>query len=222
MMVSRLKFYIVLFALPVVLKFTARRHPAFAARLRQRNLVAQIKARDEGIGRWISIRDGEVSSGWGMHAKPDVTLVVQKRHDRRLAAHTADQLAQPDQRAEGLHARDRRAGGPHQLAGTNLDDDADRRLEIRRPPARRHHALLQHGERRPALRLRQGRQDHPDHADRLRRNRSAAVDDSCARNELDAAAQDDARPARSEQPVDHLFARPLALPDEARRLRSEG
>jgi trimethylamine-N-oxide reductase (cytochrome c) len=57
-----------------VLKFTARRHPAFAARLKQRNLVAQIKARDEGIGRWISFRDGKISSGRGMHAKPDVTL----------------------------------------------------------------------------------------------------------------------------------------------------
>ena len=74
MMFSRLKFFIILFVLPVVLKFTARRHPAFAARLKQRNLVAQIKARDEGIGRWISIRDGEISSGRGMHAKPDITL----------------------------------------------------------------------------------------------------------------------------------------------------
>ena len=63
MMISRLKFSIILFALPVVLKFTARRHPAFAARLKQRNLVAQITARDEGIGRWISFRDGKISSG---------------------------------------------------------------------------------------------------------------------------------------------------------------
>ncbi|HLN49501.1 MAG TPA: hypothetical protein VK251_08310, partial [Steroidobacteraceae bacterium] len=57
-----------------MLKFTARRHPAFAARLKQRNLVAQITARDEGIGRWILIRDGKISSARGMHAKPDVTL----------------------------------------------------------------------------------------------------------------------------------------------------
>ena len=73
-MFSRLKFSIILFFLPVGLKFTGRRHPAFAAWLKQRNLVAQIKARDEGIGRWISIRDGKISSGRGMHANPDVTL----------------------------------------------------------------------------------------------------------------------------------------------------
>ena len=74
MMISRLKFSVILLVLPVVLKFTARKHPAFAARLKQRNLVAQIKARDEGIGRWISIRDGKISSSRGMHAKPEATL----------------------------------------------------------------------------------------------------------------------------------------------------
>ena len=73
-MFSRLKLSIILFALPLVLKFTASRHPAFAARLKQRNLVAQIKVRDEEIGRWISFRDGRISSGWGMYVKPDVTL----------------------------------------------------------------------------------------------------------------------------------------------------
>jgi trimethylamine-N-oxide reductase (cytochrome c) len=39
-----------------------------------RTRIAQIKARDEGVGRWISIRDGVISSGRGMHAQPDVTL----------------------------------------------------------------------------------------------------------------------------------------------------
>ena len=141
-MFSRLKFSIILFFLPVGLKFTGRRHPAFAAWLKQRNLVAQIKARDEGIGRWIAIRDGKISSGRGMHAKPDVTLVVQERHDRRLAAHPADQLAQSDQRAEGLHPRGRRSGGPHQLVRADPDDDADRALEIRHADAGRLHALL--------------------------------------------------------------------------------
>ena len=47
MMVSRLKFYIVLFVLPVVLKFTARRHPAFAARLK----AAQPGCADQGARR---------------------------------------------------------------------------------------------------------------------------------------------------------------------------
>ena len=49
-------------------------YPKFGERLKQRNLVTQIKALDERIGRWISIRDGRITSRHGIHAKPDVTL----------------------------------------------------------------------------------------------------------------------------------------------------
>ena len=73
-MISRLKFSIILFGLSVMLKFAARRYPAFAARLKERNLVAQIKARDEDVGRWIEIRDGRITSGAGPHPRPDITL----------------------------------------------------------------------------------------------------------------------------------------------------
>ena len=62
-MFSQAKFAVILFALPQLLRFAAWRHPHFAARLKERNLVAQIKARDEGTGRWIEIRDGKIRSG---------------------------------------------------------------------------------------------------------------------------------------------------------------
>src|SRR5262249_60486856 len=39
-----------------------------------RNLVAQIKARDEEVGRWFEIRDGRVRSGSGLRGDADVTL----------------------------------------------------------------------------------------------------------------------------------------------------
>jgi trimethylamine-N-oxide reductase (cytochrome c) len=74
MMFSRLKFALLLFGLAQLLKFTAWRYPAFRARLKERNLVAQIKARDEGTGRWIELRDGKISSGAGLHRQPDITL----------------------------------------------------------------------------------------------------------------------------------------------------
>ena len=73
-MFSQAKFALILFALTQLLRFVAWRHPHFAARLKERNLVAQIKARDEGTARWIEIRDGNITSGAGMHAKPDITL----------------------------------------------------------------------------------------------------------------------------------------------------
>ena len=67
-------FPVILFGLAQALKLARRRHPAFAARLRERNFVAQIKARDEEIGRWYAFQDGKVRSRRGLHAKPDVTL----------------------------------------------------------------------------------------------------------------------------------------------------
>ena len=74
-MFSRAKFAFILFALTQLLRFVAWRHPHFAARLKERNLVAQIKARDEGTGRWIEIRDGKIRSGAGSHAKPNIALL---------------------------------------------------------------------------------------------------------------------------------------------------
>ena len=73
-MFSQLKFAIILFGLMQLLRFAAWRHSHFAARLKERNLTAQIKARDEGIGRWIELRDGKIRSRAGLHAKPDITL----------------------------------------------------------------------------------------------------------------------------------------------------
>src|SRR6516165_12085268 len=73
-MFSTARFSIVLFGLALLLKFVAWRHPAFRERLKERNFVAQLKARDEEIGRWFEIRNGRISSGAGLRAKADVTL----------------------------------------------------------------------------------------------------------------------------------------------------
>ena len=69
-MLSAMKFPVILWGLAQLLKFAAWRYPVFRARLKERNLVAQIKARDEGIGRWYEIRDGKVTSGPGCAPTP--------------------------------------------------------------------------------------------------------------------------------------------------------
>ena len=74
MRLSSLTFPTILFGFAQVLKLAARRHPAFRARVAERNLVAQIKARDEEIGRWYEFRNGKITSGRGLHTEPDVTL----------------------------------------------------------------------------------------------------------------------------------------------------
>ena len=48
---ATIKFSLILWGLSVLLKYSAWRYPVFRARLKERNLVAQIKARDEEIGR---------------------------------------------------------------------------------------------------------------------------------------------------------------------------
>ena len=63
-----------LWGLSHLLNFTASRHPKFRSRLKERNMVFQIKARDEEMGRWFRFYDGRVTSGGGLHEKPDVTL----------------------------------------------------------------------------------------------------------------------------------------------------
>src|SRR5215468_9056788 len=69
-----IRFFAVLWGFAHLMKQQARRHEKFRDRLRERNLVAQLKARDEEVGRWFEVRDGKVRSGAGFHARPDITL----------------------------------------------------------------------------------------------------------------------------------------------------
>ncbi len=75
MKIATVKFSIILFALSLLLKWQAWRHPAFRDRLKERNFVAQFLARDEETGRWFAFRDGKFSSGAGRHANPDIKLL---------------------------------------------------------------------------------------------------------------------------------------------------
>ena len=130
---------------------------------------------------------------------------VQECRGRRFAADAADQLARPDQRAEGFRAHRRRAGIPDQLVRADADDEPVGRPQIRPQASQRRHALLQHDQRRTGLCRRQGRQDHSPDADRSHRRRRRILDHRGQGPEADAATQDHARPARAEREVDYLF-----------------
>jgi hypothetical protein len=69
-----LKFSVILFGLAQLLKYASWRYPAFRARLKERNLIGQFKARDEEIGRWFTIKDGRIASGFGLRGDADVTV----------------------------------------------------------------------------------------------------------------------------------------------------
>jgi trimethylamine-N-oxide reductase (cytochrome c) len=57
----------------------AKLYPAYAARLGERDLVAQFRLRDVPEGRWIELRAGKVRSRAGLHAKPDLTIHFKNR-----------------------------------------------------------------------------------------------------------------------------------------------
>src|SRR5246500_4808725 len=88
-MLSAMKFKVILWGIAPLPAYAAWRHPAFRARLKERNLVAQLKARDEEIGRWYAIRDGKVTSGSGLRADAEVTLAF------KTAGIAADLLMPP-------------------------------------------------------------------------------------------------------------------------------
>src|SRR5207248_2520514 len=88
-MLSAMKFQIILWGMAQLLRYAAWRYPAFRARLKERNLVAQLKARDEEIGRWYAIRDGKLTSGGGLRADAGGTLAF------KTAAVGADLLMPP-------------------------------------------------------------------------------------------------------------------------------
>src|SRR5215210_5696877 len=71
---SSMKFSTILFGMGQMLGVTARRYPEFRARLKERNFIAQIMARDEEIGRWYAFQNGRVKSHSGLHPNPDVRL----------------------------------------------------------------------------------------------------------------------------------------------------
>ena len=126
MNLGALKLAIILFGLSLLLKFQAWRHPAYRARLKEKNLTAQFIARDEEIGRWFRFTDGKVTSGSGVLKDADVTVALQERSARRGAPDAADQLARPDQRAEGIPAHRAGRRRARQLVRADRDDGADR------------------------------------------------------------------------------------------------
>lgn len=59
------KFSIILFALDKMMNRLAKKYPSFAKRLKEKNLIAQIKLRDNSQGRHFIFQDGRVSSKVG-------------------------------------------------------------------------------------------------------------------------------------------------------------
>jgi molybdopterin guanine dinucleotide-containing S/N-oxide reductase-like protein len=74
---DRMQFSVLLLALAKLLRKTAKTHPSFARRLKEKNFVAQIKLRDNSQGRYFIFKNGEVTSSPGIHSRPDLSMAFQ-------------------------------------------------------------------------------------------------------------------------------------------------
>ena len=74
-----MKLSVILWGIPQTLRVTARIYPEFAARLKERNLIAQFKLRDKPVGRWIKLENGKISSKKGIHDNPDIAIVFKNK-----------------------------------------------------------------------------------------------------------------------------------------------
>lgn len=72
-MIYSTAFRVLLFGVSLAIRFTAWRHPAYRERLKEKNLVAQIRVK-EGPGRIFIFKDGTFTSRAGIHADPDVVV----------------------------------------------------------------------------------------------------------------------------------------------------
>ncbi|MDB9823001.1 molybdopterin-dependent oxidoreductase [Deltaproteobacteria bacterium] len=67
-------FSFILFNLKIILRITSILHSSFKDRLREKNFTAQIKTRDNTVGRYFTFTGGTIISKSGLHPKPDIVI----------------------------------------------------------------------------------------------------------------------------------------------------
>ncbi|HNQ14230.1 MAG TPA: hypothetical protein PKM58_01620, partial [Pyrinomonadaceae bacterium] len=69
-----MKLSVILWGIPQAMRVATRMYPEYAERLKEKNMVAQLRLRDKPEGRWIKIESGRVLTGRGIHERPDITI----------------------------------------------------------------------------------------------------------------------------------------------------
>ena len=221
MSLATTKLSLILFGLAQMLKIQRRRHETFRKRLKERNFVAQIMARDEEVGRWFEFKDGVVRSRAGLHPKPDCKLMFKN------AAIGAELLTPPINWLRQINAqKDFVLGvdGPEDLTNwfaqtVMMSQSAGLKMGTPMPDGSMRYCNMTNGG--PVfIYVKDGKIIRMTPID-LTEEDGASFTIEARGREADAAAQDHAGAARAERQVDRLFARPPALSDEAGRLRSQ-
>ena len=92
-----MKFKLILLGISFLFKFCRWRYPAFRARLKERNLIVQIRTEDGSAGRYLIFENGNVRSKAGIHPSPGMSLVFKSAEiGGRLLTPPIDQQKQID------------------------------------------------------------------------------------------------------------------------------
>lgn len=74
MALERVKLSVLLYGLEKVIWLTAKRYPVYRERLKEKNMIVQLRLEDKSQGRYFIFKDGKVSSKGGIHPAPDVDI----------------------------------------------------------------------------------------------------------------------------------------------------
>ena len=186
-------------------------------RLKEKNLTAQLKLKDNSCGRYFTIRDGRVISRSGIHASPDVTVIF---GDARVAL---DMLVPPRDQLAMINAmKNFQLGleGPEELscwwmetlslmliAGTRYGTDMGNGV-MRYTSNTNGGPVFVYVKDGKIIRIT---------PIEFRRQGCAALDHQGQRQDLYPSPQDDHLTLHPRLQIDDLFAGPAPLPDEAGR-----
>jgi trimethylamine-N-oxide reductase (cytochrome c) len=93
-----LKLRVLLYGIALAIRFSSWRFASFRKRLKEHDLVVQLKLQSNKVGRWYELKGGRLTTASGFHAQPDITMFFKNR----LVAERV--LKVPTDYAEIVHA----------------------------------------------------------------------------------------------------------------------
>jgi trimethylamine-N-oxide reductase (cytochrome c) len=93
-----LKLHVLLYGVALALRFSALRFASFKQRLKEHDLVVQMKLQNNRVGRYYELNGGKLTTGSGIHPNPTITMFFKNR----LVAERV--LTPPTDYAEVVHA----------------------------------------------------------------------------------------------------------------------
>ena len=70
-----MKLSLILFFLPWMLRIQSLMYKKFRERLKEKNLIVQMKVADGSVGRFYIFQNGKIISSSGIHSDPDVCIM---------------------------------------------------------------------------------------------------------------------------------------------------